>query len=110
MTTPDELILNVLPSPDADTDYGLDAALEHAPPSAVGPLPASKDWSADWWPVANQGSTGACVGYAGASARRRRRFAQAGRRGRDERLSVRFIWMASKETDDLIERPTTFVD
>jgi Papain family cysteine protease len=37
-------------------------------------------------------------------------FVNAGRVGRDELLSPRFIWMASKETDQFITEPTTFIE
>src|SRR4051794_4794651 len=101
METP---ILNVLPSEGTDTDFDLAAA------GPLPPAPASADWSADWWPVGNQGETGACVGWVVADGVLRRQFAEAGRLERDERLSVRFIWMASKETDDIVGRPTTFIE
>src|SRR5690242_337175 len=97
-------ILNALPSEGTDTDFDLAAA------GPLPPAPASADWSADWWPVGDQGETGACVGWVVADGLLRRQFAEAGRLAHAERLSVRFIWMASKETDDIVGQPTTFIE
>ena len=37
-------------------------------------------------------------------------FVQAGWVGPSDHLSVRFTWMASKETDEFRARPTTFIE
>jgi hypothetical protein len=73
-------------------------------------VPASKDLRAAWWTVNDQGSTGSCVGWATADSVVRWHLVQAGRLTRPELLSPRFVWMAAKETDQFISRPTTFVE
>src|SRR5207237_2761224 len=57
-----------------------------------------------------QGSTGSCVGWATADSLLRWHFVKSGELGEDEHLSVRFIWMAAKETDEFTTRPTTFIE
>ena len=74
------------------------------------PLPKSKDLRETWWKVGDQGSTGSCVGWATADALLRWHFVKAGRIKNTETLSKRFIWMASKETDEFTSSPTTFIE
>jgi C1A family cysteine protease len=73
-------------------------------------LPASKDLREDWWKIADQGSTGSCVGWASADSVLRWHFVKANRTQKDETLSVRFQWMAAKESDEFSSRPTTFIE
>ncbi len=73
-------------------------------------LPPAVDLRASWWQVGDQGSTGSCVGWAVADSVLRPQFVQRALLGQDERLSVRFQWMAAKETDQFGERPTTFIE
>jgi hypothetical protein len=68
-----------------------------------------------WWTVHDQEATGSCVGWALADSVLRWQLVEAGRLPRDEYLSARFIWMASKELraqrlllDDW--RPSTFLE
>src|SRR5215212_9819703 len=91
-------ILNCLPSQDTQKDWTIDNALE-AGVLAAAPLPASVDLREAWWQIGDQGSTGACVGWATADAVLRWHFVKAGRLAQNELLSPRFIWMAAKETD-----------
>ena len=37
-------------------------------------------------------------------------FVKAGAIGKPDKLSTRFIWMAAKETDEFMSRPTTFIE
>ncbi len=60
--------------------------------------------------IADQGSTGSCVGWACADSVLRWHFVTAGRIPQTAPLSPRFVWMASKETDPFITRPTGFIE
>ena len=62
------------------------------------------------WPVRDQGTTGACVGFAAADGVLHWHYRQAGLLAEGERPSPRFIWMANKETDLLTSFPTTFIE
>jgi hypothetical protein len=78
--------------------------------AAAPAIPSSKDLRADWWKIADQGGTGSCVGWASADSMMRWHFVKAARLARDQLLSPRFVWMASKETDQFITRPTAFIE
>ncbi len=103
-------ILNLIPSTGTGTDWSVDVAV------AVGaltskPLPKQVDLRAnDWWPIGDQGQTGSCVGWAVADGAMRYLLVQANRLGQKERLSVRHVWMASKETDEFVDRPESFIE
>ena len=62
------------------------------------------------WPVRDQGTTGACVGFAAADGVLHWHYRQAGLLAEGERPSPWFIWMANKETDLLTSFPTTFIE
>lgn len=102
-------VLNLLPSTGTETDWlpadAADAGLLAAPEP-----PPSVDLRKDWWSIGDQGATGSCVGWATADGVGRYTMVKAGRIGRSQRLSPRFIWMASKETDEFTTHPTTFVE
>jgi len=72
--------------------------------------PPRKDLRADWWSISDQQETGSCVGWAVADSLLRWHFVSKRRLGKNELLSARFVWMASKETDELNTRPTSFVE
>jgi hypothetical protein len=103
-------VLNVVPSRETENDWRFahaDAAgLLAAPPA----IPKSKDLRETWWKVGDQGSTGSCVGWATADALLRWHFVKANRIKQTETISKRFIWMASKETDEFDNSPTTFIE
>jgi len=103
-------ILNVKPSPKTEQDWTFDHAQASAVVAAAPPVPPSKDLRAAWWKVNDQGSTGSCVGWASADGVLRWHFVKAGRLPNTELLAPRFIWMAAKETDQFITRPTTFIE
>ena len=103
-------ILNCRPSPKVEEDWTFEHAEQAELIAAAPAVPASKDLRAAWWKVNDQGSTGSCVGWATADGLLRWHFVKAKRVGRDELLSPRFQWMASKETDAFITRPTTFIE
>jgi C1A family cysteine protease len=104
-------ILNVVPSRETERDW----RIQHADQAGLlavarARIPASKDLRTDWWKVGDQGSSGSCVGWATADSVLRWHFVKSGRLKQQERLSPRFIWMASKETDQFISQPTTFIE
>ncbi len=104
-------ICNVMPSVGTDTDWTFESALAAsaiAAPAAA--LPASVDLRANWWPVGDQGATGSCVGWASTDGVARYHFVKAGRLGKKEKLSPRFTWMGSKETDEFTNRPQTMIE
>jgi C1A family cysteine protease len=104
-------ICNVLPSAGTDTDWTFETALSAsaiaAPPAAI---PASVDLRASWWDIGDQGSTGSCVGWASTDGVARYHFVMAKRLGKKDRLSPRFTWMGSKETDEFSNRPQTMIE
>jgi len=102
-------ILNCLPSRDMENDWRV-ANAEAAGLLMAAPIPPSKDLRESWWKIGNQAVTGSCVGWAVADSVLRWHFVKAGRLAPADRCSVRYIWMASKETDDFVSRPTTFIE
>jgi len=102
-------VLNVVPSRDTERDWQLEQA-DAALPAAPAATPRSKDLRETWWRVGDQGTTGSCVGWATADALLRWHYVRSGRLKPTETLSKRFIWMASKETDEFDRSPTTFIE
>ncbi len=103
-------ILNCLPSLGQEQDWLLDNAAEAGFMAAAPRVPASRDLREPWWKIADQGSTGSCVGWASSDSVLRWHFVKAGRLAKAELLSPRFQWMAAKETDEFTTRPTTFLE
>lgn len=103
-------ILNCLPSPDQADDWNLASATAAGVLTKRARLPASVDRRAAWWKVGDQGATGSCVGWATADSLLRWHLATTGRIAEGDKLSVRFVWMAAKETDEFSNRPTTFIE
>jgi Papain family cysteine protease len=103
-------ILNVRPSPKTDEDWTFETAEDADMVAAAPSIPATKDLRATWWKVGDQGSTGSCVGWACADSVLRWHFVTGGRISQTALLSPRFVWMASKETDPFITRPTAFIE
>jgi hypothetical protein len=103
-------ILNVVPSTGTDQDWEFQHAEDADIVAAAPRVPPSKDLRATWWSIGDQGSTGSCVGWATADSVLRWHLVRAGRLGRTEKLSPRYVWMAAKETDQFTTRPTTFVE
>lgn len=108
---PNRRILNCVPSTDTERDWlprdAFEADLLRAAPATA---PSSVDLREQWWPIGNQLDTGSCVGWATADSVLRWHFVRAGKLAQDDRLSVRYIWMASKETDQFDTQPTTFIE
>lgn len=103
-------ILNCLPSKYTERDWTIEDAVASKAAAAPRAIPASVDLRETWWAIGDQGATGSCVGWASADGLLRWHFAKAGRLAKSERLSVRFLWMAAKETDEFASCPTTFIE
>jgi Papain family cysteine protease len=103
-------ILNCVPSQNTKNDWRFYNAADSGLLAAPAAIPEEIDLRATWWKIGDQGSTGSCVGWASADSLLRWHFIRIGRLNQNERLSVRFQWMASKETDEFITRPTTFIE
>jgi C1A family cysteine protease len=104
-----QFILNCLPSQDTERDWTFGDAAS-AGVIAAAAIPVSKDLRESWWLIGNQGSTGSCVGWATADSVLRWHFVKSSRLAQSQLLSMRYVWMASKETDIFITRPTTFIE
>ncbi len=108
-----ERVINVESSPARVDDWppGRRRRLQAIEPPAALDLRKGRRW----WTIHDQAETGSCVGWALADSVLRWQLVEAGRLARDEYLSARFIWMASKELraqrlllDDW--RPSTFLE
>jgi hypothetical protein len=73
-------------------------------------LPESVDLRRPWHPIADQGETASCVGWAVADSVLRWHLVEAGRLQPEERLSARYVWMSAKETDQRDDYPSTFLE
>ena len=105
----DGRILNCIPSSGVETDWSSRTALEAGMLAATAP-PPSVDHRADWWPIADQGQTGSCVGWASADSVIRWQMVKAGQLDRNEMLSVRQLWVSAKETDEFVSAPSSFIE
>ncbi len=103
-------ICNLRPSKGTETDWSFDDAVAGGMVAARAALPESHDLRETWWKVGDQGFTGSCVGWATADGVGRWLMVTSGRIKRTQRLSPRFVWMASKERDEFRDRPTSFVE
>jgi C1A family cysteine protease len=103
------IIFNCQPSRQRENDWSFEAALG-AGVAAPGKIPPAVDLRAKWWAVNDQGETGSCVGWASADSVLRWHMVKAKKLTQKEMLSVRFIWMASKETDIYTSYPSTFIE
>lgn len=105
-----ERIFNCLPSLNPEDDWGIEDELDAAVWDEPDALPKSIDLREPWWPIHDQLQTGSCVGWATADSVLRWHFVKAGRIDEKTMLSVRYIWMAAKESDEFISRPTSFIE
>jgi hypothetical protein len=103
-------ICNLVPSRRIETDWNYTDALGANVLGAPAALPSSVDLRRAWWSINDQGGTGSCVGWACADGLLRYHLVTAGRLPRTRLLSPRFVWMASKETDESVVRPETFIE
>jgi len=79
-------------------------------PLPLGPRQFPDDLREAWWPVGDQGRAGACVGWAVGDGLLRWHLVKKNRLPPEERLSVRYFWMAAKELDEYNLWPTTFLE
>ncbi len=106
-------VLNCIPSRDTETDWTWEAAIAAAavPHMASAAIPESVGLRHANWKVRDQGSSGACVGFATADGVLRYHYAKKRWiKSLDEQPSPRFVWMADKETDEITDYPTTFIE
>ena len=101
-------ICNLVPSKDTQSDWSYSDVQGVALTAA--PIPATLDLRKPWWTINNQENTGSCVGWAAADSLLRYQLVVANRLQKSELLSPRFVWMASKETDEFVSRPETFIE
>lgn len=102
-------VLNCVPSRSPDKDWRIEhaaaAGIAHAPA-----IPVSKDLREAWWEIGNQVQTGSCVGWSTADGIIRWHMVKAGMMTSTDHLSVRFLWMSAKETDEFVSQPETFIE
>jgi hypothetical protein len=108
-TASTQRVLNCIPSRETENDWGFENALTAGIAQAA-PPPPKRDLREGWWDIGDQGATGSCVGWATADSVLRWHFVKAGRLQKNEYLSPRFTWMASKEIDEFTNEPTTFIE
>ncbi len=103
-------ICNLVPSRDTVEDWTFTDALSAGAVGAPAALPPKVDLRQTWWTINDQSTTGSCVGWATADGVMRYQLVQANRLQKTQLLSPRFVWMASKETDEFTRRPETFIE
>jgi len=103
-------IVNLKPSLATENDWEFQHAAAAGALAAPAALPASVDLRAAWWEVGDQKNTGACVGWASTEGVARYMLVKANKLAKNEKLSPRFTWMASKETDQATRLPETMLD
>jgi C1A family cysteine protease len=103
-------ICNLVPSKGTEKDWKFEDALASGALGAVAAPPASVDLRQAWWTVGDQGQTGSCVGWATGEGVVRYHMVAARKLKKTEQISPRYIWMASKETDEYVQRPESFVE
>lgn len=105
-----ERILNVEPSKGTETDWTFHDSVAGGGLRALAAPPASVDLRTSWWAINDQEDTGSCVGWATADGVVRYHMVNANRLPKNQLLSPRFVWMASKETDEYTTRADTFLE
>ena len=101
-------IFNCIHSRDQEKDWAFEHATAARKPAAA--IPPSKDLRTSWWRIGNQGDTGSCVGWASADGVLRWHLVKLNKLKPNKPLSVRFQWMAAKETDIFVSHATTFLE
>ncbi len=110
---PSKYICNVVPSKETERDWSFgDSIAAGASPAlaAAAPPPASFDMRKSWWTINQQEKTGSCVGWATADGVGRFHMQKKGKITQSQMLSPRFVWMGSKETDTITNRPESFIE
>jgi C1A family cysteine protease len=105
-----ERICNVEPSKGTEQDWTFQDSISGGALRALAAPPPSVDLRKRWWTINDQEDTGSCVGWATADGVVRYHMAMANRLPKNQLLSPRFVWMASKETDEFTARADTFLE
>lgn len=110
-TSDGKRILNCIPSKHIEKDWHIEHAIAagHVNKEAQTKIPESKDLRENWWEIFDQKNTGSCVGQATASILWYH-FVKVKRLAQKAKLSVRHIWMSSKEMDEDDYYPSTFLE
>lgn len=109
--TPTRRTLNCEPSQGQERDWSVAQARgARRLVARASQIPSSFDLREPWWRIREQGQTGSCVGFAVGDGVLRWHYVKAGLIRENDLVSARFFWMASKETDDDDDRPTTFIE
>ncbi|NOQ24131.1 MAG: hypothetical protein GQ564_02115 [Bacteroidales bacterium] len=103
-------ILNCIDSRNIENDWTINTAADSDILTAPSRIPNEIDLREKWWKINDQKATGSSVGWAATDSVIRWHFVKEGRLSSKELLSIRFIWMSSKETDEFNRRPTTFIE
>jgi len=103
-------ICNLVPSRGTDKDWTFRDSIAGGAIRAVTAPPPSVDLRKPWWAINDQEDTGSCVGWATADGVVRYHMVMAGLLPKDQLLSPRFVWMASKEFDEFTTRADTFLE
>ncbi len=103
-------ICNLEPSTGTENDWGFFDSLAGGALTAIAAPPSSVDLRAAWWSINDQEDTGSCVGWASSDGIVRYHMVKAGKLTKTQLLSPRFVWMASKETDEFTTRAATFIE
>ena len=103
-------ICNLVPSKGTESDWRFEDAVAAGALGAAAALPAAVDLRKPWWDIGDQENTGSCVGWASADGVVRYHMVQAGKLAKTQKLSPRYVWMASKETDEYTARPESFIE
>src|SRR5262249_10273930 len=103
-------VLNCVPSPEPERDWGVAQAAAAGALEAGAPPPPAPPPRGGWGPGSAREETGSCVGQAAADGVCRWHFVESGRLPRSRPLSPRYLWMAAKETDQYTDTPSTFLE
>jgi hypothetical protein len=103
-------VLNCIPSKNTENDWNIENAMAAGILEAPTIIPIAKDLREKWWDIGDQRDSGSCVGWGTGDAVCRWHFVKAGKIKQDQKLSVRYLWMASKEMDEFTTFPTTFIE
>ena len=103
-------ILNCVPSKKTDRDWTIEHAVSAGLLAVPAAIPAAVDLREPWWTIGDQMDSGSCVGWGTGDGVLRWYFVKKGKLPSNQRLSVRYIWMAAKETDVFTSYPSTFIE
>jgi C1A family cysteine protease len=103
-------ICNLVPSTNTERDFTFQDSVAAGVLGAVAAPPPSVDLRKAWWTINDQEDTGSCVGWATADGVVRPAMVKANKLPKNQLLSPRFVWMASKEFDEFTTRAQGFIE